>query len=108
MVAKLNKNILVADGNDMLLIEITLIDKNGNPVNDADNTISVNVLGDGSLAGIDTGDMFYTGIFKTNIRKAYKGKLLLTVKSADTAGKISIELESEKLETLKLQLKTSK
>lgn len=108
MVAKSNKKTLVADMKDMLLIEITLVDKNGNPVYDADNTISVNVMGNGSLTGIDTGDMFYTGIFKTNIRKAYKGKLLLTVKSADTAGKISIELESEKLESLKLQLQTSK
>ena len=108
MVAKQSKNALIADGNDMSLIEITLTDKNGIPVYDADNKIFVNVTGEGSLAGIDTGDMFYTGHYKTNLREAYKGKLLLTVKSAETAGKISIELKSEKLESLKLELMTSK
>jgi beta-galactosidase len=106
MVAKPTKTILMADGNDMSLIEITLVDKNGSPVYDADNTVSVNVTGNGSLAGLDTGDMFYTGVFKTNIRKAYNGKLLLTVKSTDVPGQILVELKSDKIDSLKIQLQT--
>jgi beta-galactosidase len=108
MVAKPTKTTLLADGNDMSLIEITLTDKNGNPVYDAENEVSVNVSGDGLFAGLDTGDMFYTGIYKTNVRKAHNGKLLLTVKSTDTSGKILVELKSEKLETLKFELITKK
>ena len=96
----------MADGIDMSLIEITLVDKNGNPVYDADNTVSVNVTGNGSLAGLDTGEQFYTGVFKTNIRKAHNGKLLLTIKSTDIPGQIFLELKSDKIESLKLQLQT--
>ena len=106
MVAKPTKNLLMADGNDMSLIEITLVDKNGNPVYDADNTVSVNVTGNGSLAGLDTGEQFYTGVFKTNIRKAHNGKLLLTIKSTDIHGQIFLEFKSDKIESLKLQLQT--
>ena len=104
MVAKITKNTLLADGNDMSLIEITLIDKKGNPVYDADNTVAVKVTGAGSFAGLDTGDMFYTGNYKTNVRKAHQGRLMLSVKSAETGGKIFVELTSEKLETLKIEL----
>jgi len=108
MIAKPTKSVLVADGKDMSLIEISFVDKNKNPVYDANNEIEVNVTGNGSLAGLDTGDMFYTGIFKNNVRKVHHGKLLLTVKSAETAGEIHVELKSEKLETLKFELITKK
>ncbi len=108
MIVKPTKAILAADGNDMALIEITLVDKNKNTVYDAENEISVNVTGNGSLAGLDSGDMFYTGNFKTNVRKAHNGKLLLTVKSTNAAGKIHVELTSEKLEISKLELQTLK
>jgi len=108
MIAKPTKSTIVADGKDMSLIEITLVDKNGNPVYDANNEIEVNITGNGLLAGLDTGDMFYTGIFKNNVRKVHNGKLLITVKSAETAGKILVELKSDKLETLMFKLNTNK
>jgi len=106
MISKPTKTTLVADGNDMSLIEITLVDKNENPVYASENEVSVEVTGHGSFAGLDTGDMLYTGIFKTNVRKAHNGKLLLAVKSSEIAGKIFVELKSEKLETLKFELIT--
>lgn len=108
MVAKISKNAFIANGDDLSFVEITFVDKNGTPVIDADNTVAVNVKGEGSFAGLDTGDMLYTGIYKTNIRKAYNGKLLLSVKGTETAGKINIELKSDNIETLKLELLTKK
>ncbi|MDP4238112.1 MAG: glycoside hydrolase family 2 TIM barrel-domain containing protein [Bacteroidota bacterium] len=106
MVARISKNTLLANGEDFSFIEITIVDKNGISVVDASNSITVNVTGAGSLEGIDTGNMSYLGIFKTNIREAYKGKLLLTVKSSELEGKIFVELKSEKIDTLKFNLFT--
>jgi beta-galactosidase len=108
MVPKSTKTILNADGNDMSLIEISLVDRNGVPVYDADDKIEVNVSGEGSLVGLDSGDMFYTGLYKSNIRKAYNGKLLIAIKSSEIPGTINIDLNSEKTEQLKLKLKTIK
>lgn len=108
MISKPTKTTFVADGNDISLIEITLVDKNGNYVYNAENEVFVNVTGNGSLAGLDTGDMFYSGIFKTNVRNAHNGKLLFAVRSSDIAGKILVEMKSEKLENLKLELETKK
>ena len=106
LVAKITKNNLLANGNDMSLIEINLVDKNGNPVHDADNTVTVKVTGAGSFAGLDTGDMLYTGVYKTNVRKAHQGRLMLSVKSSTVPGKIFVELKSDKIDSLKLQLQT--
>ncbi len=108
MLAKPTKTTLLADGNDLSLIEITLVDKNGNPVYDADNLLTVNVSGNGSLAGVDSGDMFYTGNYKTNIRKANNGKLLVSVKSNENVGNIMLEVKSENIQTLKFQFQTIK
>jgi len=108
MIAKPTKSILVADGNDMSLIEIILVDKNGNPVYDAENEVSVNVSGNGSFEGLDTGDMLYTGIFKTNVRKANNGKLIVAIKSSEISGIINVEIKSETAGSLKLQMKTIK
>lgn len=106
--AKFSKTTLIADGKDISLVEIALIDKKGVPVPDADNAVTVNVTGNGNLIGLDSGDLYYLGLFKTNIRKVFKGKLLLAIRSTDKTGDISVELNSEKIAPLKFKIVTVK
>jgi beta-galactosidase len=104
--AKCNKTTLVANGKDVSLIEISIVDKNGVLVADADDKVTVNVTGEASLIGLDSGDIYYSGLFKTNERKVFKGKLLVTVKSTEKDGIATIELHSEKTGSIKLQMNT--
>ncbi len=92
--AKPLKTKLKANGEDLGLIEISILDKDGNHVFDADNDITVNVSGEGEFAGLDNGETDYTGLFKTNVRKAFHGKLLATVRSSNKTGKIGIRVIS--------------
>ena len=106
--AKCNKTTLIADGKDVSFIEISMVDKNGTLVTDYNDMVNVNVSGEGSLIGLDSGDLSYMGLFKTNIRKPYTGKLMVALRSTENPGLINIELKSEKTGTLKLQMKTVK
>ena len=94
------------NGEDIVLIEISILDKDGNYVFDANNEITVTVFGEGKFAGLDNGDVNDPGLFKTNVRKAFHGKLLATVRSSNKAGKIGINITSNNLQSAKLNIVT--
>ena len=102
--AKPLKTKLKANGEDLALIEISIVDKDGNFVFDSANEVKVKVSGEGKLTGLDTGDVNYRGLFKTNIRKAYQGKLLATIRSSNKKGRIGISITSNNLQNAQLNI----
>jgi beta-galactosidase len=97
---------LKANGEDLGLIEISILDKDGNYVFDANNDITVNISGEGELAGLDNGDTVYPGLFKTNVRTAFHGKMLATVRSSNKTGKIGIHVTSPHLQSAEIHIVT--
>ena len=104
--AKPLKTKLEANGEDLGLVEISILDKDGNDVFDAENEITVNISGEGKLAGLDNGDTGYPGLFKTNVRKAFQGKMLATVRSSNKTGKIGIHVTSPNLQSAEINIVT--
>jgi beta-galactosidase len=102
--ANLLKTKLKADGEDLALIEISILDKNGNLVFDTNNEITIKTSGEGELAGFDSGDVNDPGLFKTNVRKAFHGKMLATVRSSKKTGKIGISITSNNLQSAELNI----
>jgi len=52
--------------------------------------VKVSVEGPGRLIGLDTGDLTYVGLFKTDTRNAYQGHLLATVQRTAPTGEIRL------------------
>jgi beta-galactosidase len=75
---------------DIAFYEITVVDDAGLTVPDATSSITVKVEGPGRLIGLDTGDLNYGGLFKTDTRNAYQGRLLATVQRTAPTGEINI------------------
>jgi beta-galactosidase len=75
---------------DVGVFEIAVKDKAGQTVIDATNPISVRVEGGGRLIGIDNGDLNYTGLFKTETRNAYQGRILVTVQKTSAINEVRI------------------
>jgi beta-galactosidase len=73
---------------DLSIYEITVTDKTGKRVMDATHEITIKVEGGGKLIGIDNGDLKYTGLFKTEKRNAYQGRLLVTVQKTSAMNDI--------------------
>ena len=48
------------------------------------------VEGSGRLIGLDTADLNYGGLFKTDTRSAYQGRLLATVQRTSPTGEVRL------------------
>jgi beta-galactosidase len=84
---------------DIAFYEITVVDDAGLLVSDATPAVTVKVEGAGRLIGLDTGDLDYGGLFKTETRNAYHGRLLATVQRTVPTGEINVTAVSPDLLT---------
>ena len=84
---------------DVSLYEITVVDEAGVNVLTATNAVTVHVEGLGRLIGLDTADLAYEGLFKTDTRNASAGRLLATVQRTAPAGEIRVTASASGLAT---------
>jgi beta-galactosidase len=70
--------------------EIAVVDEVGLSVLNATPAVTVRVEGPGRLIGLDTGDLTYGGLFKTDTRNAYQGRLLATVQRTAPTGDVRL------------------
>lgn len=100
---KPDKISLVADGSDLIFVEISMEDENGNIVDNANNRVSVEVTGEGRLLGLDNGDSTDYDQYKGFSRRLFSGKLMAIIGATTKAGKISMEVSSKGLSTEKVE-----
>jgi len=85
---------LTANGNDLLFVEITMEDADGNPVENAVNRVQVSVTGAGALVGTDNGDSTDRENYKSNSRRLFSGKLLAVAKTGTESGELTVTVTS--------------
>lgn len=81
---------LTANGEDMLFVEISTVDKDGCPVENASDYVEVEVDGPGRLVGLDNGDSTDYDPYKGTIRKLFSGKLVAMIAVEDQPGEIRV------------------
>ncbi|THU39741.1 DUF4982 domain-containing protein [Niastella caeni] len=101
-----DKKILHADGKDLSFITVRIVDKNGNLVPDAENRITVEIAGEGTLAGTDNGYPASLESLKGPSHKAYKGLCLAIIQSRPKAGTIRVTIHSPGLPSGSVLLQT--
>lgn len=98
MVVTPYKTTMLADGTDATVINISLIDREGREVPDADNMIRFSIAGDAKIIGVGNGDPSSHEPDKcaegTWQRSAFNGKCQVIVQSGKTAGLIKFEAEA--------------
>lgn len=105
---KLNadKHVMEGNGLDIIFLEISMEDKDGNPVENANNRVSVKVTGEGNLIGLDNGDSTDYDQYKGLSRRLFSGKLMALIGSTQNPGKIHVEVSSKGMETEYLELES--
>lgn len=98
-----DKEVLTADGTDLVFVEITTEDKDGHPVENANNRVQVKVAGAGRLVGLDNGDSTDYDQYKGTSRRLFSGKLMAIIASSKEPGQVQIEVTSQGLESGKLE-----
>jgi beta-galactosidase len=102
-----NKHELLADGEDLVFVEIAMQDAAGNSVENANNRVEVMVEGAGRLVGLDNGDSTDYDQYKGMSRRLFSGKLLAVIAAKLHPGEIQMKVSAPGLEskTIKLNAK---
>lgn len=103
IVLKAEDDHLLADGEDMTFVTISMADADGHPVENAVDRVQVKVTG-GVLLGLDNGDSTDKEGYKTTTRRLFSGKLLAIVGAPAEAGTVRVEVSSPGKETAVLEI----
>ena len=106
-----SKTQLIADGKDISVINVSVLDKDGREVPDAKRMIDFKMFGDAKIIGVGNGDpsSHQADFCKDGKwqRSSFNGKCQVIVQSGKTKGKFHFEalLEGIKLTSLELEVK---
>ncbi|HLI47321.1 MAG TPA: DUF4982 domain-containing protein, partial [Chthonomonas sp.] len=93
-----------ADGEEVGMVEVAIVDAQGRVVPTADNLVHFRVLGAGSIAGVGNGDPSDHEPDQADYRRAFNGLCLLVVRAGNRPGAIEVEATSEGLRSAHLRL----
>jgi beta-galactosidase len=97
-----------ADGQDVSLVEVQVLDKEGSIVPVADNEIVFQVSGPGRIIGVGNGDPSSHEPDKAHKRRAFNGLCMVIVQSRKEPGEIRLEASSPGLEPVTLAIASVK
>jgi beta-galactosidase len=88
---------LVADGSDVALVAVDVVDAAGRVVPMTADVVTFAVAGAGALIGTGNGDPTDHTPDKSASRTAYHGKVLAVVQATDDAGEITVTVSADGL-----------
>ncbi|GAA4237299.1 beta-galactosidase GalB [Postechiella marina] len=95
---------MLANGQDLIYVECTIQDKDGNEVPTANNLLKFKIEGSATIAGVGNGNNMGLEPFKANKRSAFNGKCLAIIKSTKKAGNIKLTVSANGLESSTINL----
>ena len=84
-----------ADGDDLAFITVSLTDAEGTLIPQADDQLTFEVTGAGSFEAVCNGDATSLESFKAPTMKLFNGQLVVVVRSAKTAGTLTLKVTDE-------------
>ena len=97
LVLTADRQTIRADNSDLSFVTVKVLDKNGTLVPAADNLVSFEVSGPGSIAGVDNGNQISHESFKASRRKVFHGMALAIVQAKQKPGRIVLKATSPNL-----------
>jgi beta-galactosidase len=97
---------IAIDQRDIAHVTVQILDDQGRVVPTADNEVTFEIEGAGSLLGTDNGNPASHEDYKSNRRKAFNGLCLALVKSNGKAGQIQVRAVSPALQAARVIIAT--
>jgi beta-galactosidase len=97
---------IAADGEDVAIVRVEMLDSEGRFVPTADNHIKFKVSGEGALIGVGNGDPNCQESDKASERSLFSGLAQVILQSSKKPGALVIEATSRKLEAASLTITT--
>jgi len=102
-----DRNKIKANGQDLSFITVELTDNNNVRNPKADDLVSFEVEGRGTIAGVGNANPVSLESFQQSQRKTWHGRCLVVVKSDTVAGKIVLKASSKGLPSMKLEIESN-
>ncbi|RYZ53082.1 MAG: DUF4982 domain-containing protein [Sphingobacteriales bacterium] len=100
-----DRTTISSDGADLSFIKVSVVDKNGLVVPDADNMIQFELAGKGEIVATDNGDAADMTAFPSKTRKAFSGLALVIIRSKiGETGKVELRASSPGLQPARLSI----
>ena len=87
--------VLNADGDDLAFVTVSLTDKQGTLIPDADDQLTFEVSGAGSFEAVCNGDATSLESFKQPTMKLFHGQLVVVVRSAKQSGTLTLTVKDK-------------
>ncbi|GAB3366368.1 hypothetical protein GCM10027566_37900 [Arachidicoccus ginsenosidivorans] len=109
IILKADRDHIAADGQDLSYVQVRLVDKDGVIQPGADNLLSFDIKGPGSIIGVDNANLQDPAPYNTTSRKAWKGKALVVIKSERAAkGDVHLTVHAKGLPDAHLVISSEK
>ena len=103
--ASADRQAISADGEDLSYITVSVLDRNGNPVPDADRAVKVKVRGKSvRFRAVANGDPTCLESFQKPEMHLFSGKLTVIVQSTGKAGNSTVILKSKGLKRTRIRI----
>lgn len=99
-----DRTVLDANGEDLCFINVSLVDKDGNPVPADNRQVKAKVSGAGSFKAIANGDPTCLEPFHLPQMHLFSGQLTVIVQSGTVSGEIAVEVEGIGLKKQKIKI----
>ncbi|MEI8376151.1 MAG: beta-galactosidase GalA [Planctomycetota bacterium] len=94
---KTDRLVLTADGEDLSVVEVDVVDREGRIIPTAGNRVSFSIEGAGRIAGVGNGDPGDHDPDKGVNRRAFNGKCMVLVAAVDRSGPIVLRAAADGL-----------
>ena len=101
-----DRTVLHADGEDLCFVNVSLVDKDGNPVPVDSRLVNVKVNGAGSFKAIANGDPTCLESFQKPQMHLFSGQLTVLVQSSREPGDITVEVSAKGVKKATMTIKS--
>ena len=101
-----DRSTIKADGQDVSIIDVSVVDKHGRVVANASNLVQFELKGAGKIIGVGNGDPSSHESDKGNRRKVFNGYAQVIVQGGQQRGAIELSATSPGLSSAKVKIKT--
>ncbi|KQB39923.1 sugar-binding domain-containing protein [Flavobacterium aquidurense] len=102
---KADKTIFKNDTYDLVYVAVSIVDKDGNLLPNADDLINFEVIGGGKLVGVDNGYQANLDSFKANSCKLFNGKCIAIIQSNGRKENIQLKAKTGSLQPSVIEVK---
>ena len=98
---------MAADGEDLSYINVSVVDRDGNPVPCDSRSVKITVEGSGKFRAMANGDPTSLELFHIPQMKLFSGQLTAIVQSGKEAGEITVQASAQGLKKCSVTLQVT-